>query len=297
MRSYRTFEVSQMRIHIFDVEHGECSAIETPSAELMLIGLGRNSSTGWRPSAWVRQRNQRPSCVVLSNLDRDHVSDIDSFEPRLRPQSIKANHFINPAWLRALKITQSGEVDPSVETALHWMSNVFTGGLITPAYGMELEYFYNSPAQFPDTNNLSVVTFVRYGQCGVLFPGDLETAGWEALLGNPAFVRRLIQTNILVGSHHGRKGGYCADIFQYFTPDAVIISDKSVMHDTQDHDLYSGHCGGLVFPGNITRKVLTTRKDGKITIDIPAIGNYTVYLSSRYELDRLATFQTLFGTR
>ena len=268
-----------MRVHIFDVEHGECSAIETPSGEFILIGLGHNSSTGWRPSAWVRQRNQRPSCVVLSNLDKDHVSDIANFEPHLRPQSIKANHHINSAWLRAMKIAESGWIDPSVETALHWMSNVFTGGAITPPYGMELAYFYNSTAQFQDTNNLSVVTFVRHGQCGVLFPGDLETAGWKALLSNAEFLARLSQTNLLVASHHGRQGGYCADIFRYCRPDAVIISDKSVVHDTQDHDLYSGHCGGLNFSGNV-RKVLTTRNDGKVTVEIPSFGNYTVFLQT-----------------
>lgn len=269
-----------MRIHIFDVEHGECSAIETPSGQLILIGLGHNSSTGWRPSAWVRQRNQSPSCVVLSNLDRDHVSDIASFDPLLRPESIKANHHINPAWLQALKLAESGRVDPAVQTALHWMANIYTGGPVTPAYGMELQYFYNSTAQFQDTNNLSVVTFVRYNGCGVLFPGDLETAGWKALLADPGFVARLAQTKLLIAPHHGRAGGYCAEIFQHCAPDAVIISDKPIVHDTQDHDLYGCHCRGLDF-GGTTRRVLTTRNDGKITIDIPAFGNYTVHVSTR----------------
>jgi beta-lactamase superfamily II metal-dependent hydrolase len=267
-----------MRIHIFDVEHGECSAIETPSGDLILIGLGHNSSTGWRPSAWVRAQGKSVARAVLTNLDRDHLSDIASFEPYLRPATIKTNHHVDPAWIRTLKLQESGIVDPAVNIALQWMANVYTGGGVQPAYGMELQHHYNSPAQFQDTNNLSVVTFVRYNGIGVLFPGDLETAGWKALLGNQAFITCLTQTNLLVASHHGRAGGYCADIFQYCAPHAVIISDKQIVHDTQDHDLYGRHCTGLNFSGNI-RKVLTTRNDGKITIDIPPLGNYTVTLS------------------
>jgi beta-lactamase superfamily II metal-dependent hydrolase len=277
-----------MRIHIFDVEHGECSAIETPSGDLVLIGLGHNSSTGWRPSTWVQQRNQRPSYVVLSNLDRDHVSDVANFEPHLRPDCIKSNHYLSPVWVRNLKIAECGEVDAAVEAALHWMANVYTGGPVTPAYGMELTHFYNSPAQFQDTNNLSVVTFVRYGSCGVLFPGDLETAGWKELLKNQRFAACLSRTNILIASHHGRETGYCEDIFQFCKPDAVIISDKPIVHGTQEHDLYSRHCGGLSFSGNV-RRVLTTRNDGKITVDIPASGNYTVSIQQGYQLPWLRT--------
>src|SRR5215471_17396313 len=67
---------SFMRVHIFDVEHGECNALETPSGELILIGVGHNSSTNWRPSSWLKQRRQRPSWIILSNLDRDHLSDL-----------------------------------------------------------------------------------------------------------------------------------------------------------------------------------------------------------------------------
>src|SRR4051794_2763020 len=110
-----------MKVHIFDVEHGECSVIETPTGELILIGAGHNSTTGWRPSSWFRQRNKRPSWVVMTNLDRDHLSDLPSFEPDLRPAVIKRNNSVEPSWVRNLKIQESGEVHRSVQTALHWM--------------------------------------------------------------------------------------------------------------------------------------------------------------------------------
>lgn len=272
---------AMMKIHIFDVEHGECNIVETPTGHLIMIGVGHNDSTGWRPSSWLKQRNQTPHCIVLSNLDRDHLSDLPNFEPSIRPTTIKYNSFVNPDWVRRRKIEESGEVHKSVQTALHWIRNVFIGAPVSPNYGMEIAYFHHSPTQFQDINNLSVVTFISYNKVGVMFPSDLEAAGWREFLKDPEFVNCLRRTNILIASHHGRENGYCREVFNYCVPDAVVISDKPVMHETQSHNIYAQHCKGLNFGGNI-RKVLSTRNDGKITIEIPSFGNYTVYINQSY---------------
>ncbi|QSR89234.1 hypothetical protein IT6_02820 [Methylacidiphilum caldifontis] len=266
-----------MKIHIFDVEHGECSAVETPCGHLILIGAGCNKSTNWRPSSWLQQRNQKPHCIVLSNLDQDHLSDLVNFKMNIFPESIAYNSNIDPDWLEHKKIKESGEVHDAVKTALYWIRNVFISP-ICPSYEMEIAYFHHSLKEFQDTNNLSVVTFVAYNGVGVMFPGDLEAAGWEKFLENQKFVKCLKRTNILIASHHGRKNGYCREVFDYCAPDIIIISDKPVMHETQSHNLYAQHCRGLNISGSI-RKVLTTRKDGRITIIIPAIGNYIIHIN------------------
>lgn len=269
------------RIHIFDVEHGECNAIETPSGDLILIGVGHNSTTNWRPSNWLQQRKEIPHCIVLSNFDEDHLSDLPNFGLLLRPKSIKYNNFINLNWLERKKIEESGMVPNGLKVALFWIRNVFTGGSLYYNYGLEITYFYHSPTKFQDTNNLSVVTFIAYNSVGVMFPSDIEAEGWREFLRDPNFVKCLQRTNILIASHHGRESGYCREVFNYCRPHVVIISDKPMMHETQNHNLYAQHCRGLNFGGNL-RKVLTTRNDGKITIDIPITGKYTVYINQSY---------------
>ncbi|OGE75243.1 MAG: hypothetical protein A3I07_02505 [Candidatus Doudnabacteria bacterium RIFCSPLOWO2_02_FULL_42_9] len=270
------------KIHIFDVEHGECNIIETPTGHIIMIGAGHNSSTNWRPSNWLKARGQTPHFLVLSNLDRDHLSDLPSFEPNIRPELLKHNDFVTPDWLENKKIEESGEVHDSVQTAIHWMRNVFIGEKVNPEYGVEKLFFHHSPSQFQDTNNLSVVTFIAYGGVGILFPGDLEIAGWKEFLKNPTFVECLRRTKIFIASHHGRINGYCSEVFNYCSPDIIIISDKSVEHDTQAHNSYQQHAGGLHFGDDTVRKVLTTRNDGKITIELPPNGVYTVYRISNY---------------
>ena len=270
------------KIHIFDVEHGECNIIETPTGHLIMIGVGHNDSTSWRPSNWLKSRSQSPHLVVFSNLDSDHLSDLPSFEPNIRPSLLVRNDSITPDWLENKKIEESGEVHNSIQTALHWMRNIFIGGKVNPEYGIEKLFFCHSPAQFQDTNNLSIVTFISYGGVGVMFPGDLEVAGWKEYLKNPTFVDCLRRTKIFIASHHGRESGYCAEVFNYCSSDVVIISDKSIEYDTQTHNLYQQHATGISFNNGELRKVLTTRNDGKITIDIPIAGNYIVYIRQNY---------------
>lgn len=70
-------------------------------------------------------------------------------------------------------------------------------------------------------------------------------------------------------------------MFEYCKPDAVVIGDKPVAHDTQRHNLYETHCLGLNF-GGIARRVLTTRNDGKLTIEVPPDGFYVVNTHQTY---------------
>ena len=132
--------------------------------------------------------------------------------------------------------------------------------------------------RFYDTNNLSLAVFFKFGPFKILFPGDLEEDGWLAMLEQPAFRAELVGTTVLVVSHHGRTNGYCQRIFDYFEPQVVVISDKSIVHSTQKpHYLYAASDQGvLVSNTNRRRRCLTTRKDGWILFKVSDDGRYTV---------------------
>lgn len=271
-----------MIVHVFDVEHGECIVVESPNGSTILIGAGHNASTNWRPSQWFAQRGVAPTAVVLSNLDSDHFTDLSNFEPAIRPAYIFQNRSINPA--QALAIKQQNGVSAGIATALHWSANVFTGAPVTVDFGITMQTFWHSVGTFPadDFNNLSVVTYVEYAGVGIMLPSDLERGGWQAFLSNPAFVLALSKTKVLVASHHGRENGYYPGIFNFCRPDLVIISDKNIMHETQRHDLYTPHVIGLTDRDGTTRRILTTRSDGKITVTVSPTGQYLVNYGGAY---------------
>jgi len=128
-------------------------------------------------------------------------------------------------------------------------------------------------------NDLSLVLFIHYGPFTILFPGDLEEAGWQNLLKMPSFQMLLRRTTILVASHHGRKSGFCKETFEHFAPSAVVVSDKTVAHLTQDVDYQSvaSPLGVRVVNQTRPRHVLTTRRDGDIVFRVWQDGSYSIW--------------------
>ena len=138
--------------------------------------------------------------------------------------------------------------------------------------GITCRTFWNHYPTFTSTNDLSLVVFIKYSNFKILFPGDLEKAGWLALLQRQDFVSELMGTDVLVASHHGRESGYCPQIFDYFTPSAVVISDKPIQHETQqmvpDYRKVICKQGVRVRTTMKDRHVLTTRRDGWIQFTV-----------------------------
>jgi hypothetical protein len=135
------------------------------------------------------------------------------------------------------------------------------------------------PYGFDDENNLSLAVFIPCGVHKIIFPGDMERAGWLALLKDPFFVQQLQGVTIFVASHHGRANGFCEEVLD-LCPDiqVFIISDKKKGYQSQETvDWYRPYARGFDYNGN-RRHVLTTRRDGNMEFSIPAAGKAGVLL-------------------
>ena len=275
-----------MILRIFDVEHGACAMLVGPNDALSMIDCGHNSTTGWRPSDYVRYELGRSylDYLLITNADQDHLSDLWTLcNSGIYINNLLTNFQVSPATLRWIK-QQSGPLTADARALLQMRSTFGPPGSGTPFEqamgGVTVRSFCHSFPTFTNTNDLSCVFFVNYGPFKILFPGDLEKAGWEAHLKNPAFVRELIGTTILVASHHGRDNGFHEEMFQFLKPQAVVISDKSIIHDTQEMvpQYRRKVCGeGIVLKNELGRRqVLTTRCDGDIIFQVEKNGNYFV---------------------
>jgi beta-lactamase superfamily II metal-dependent hydrolase len=233
----------------------------------MLFDCGHNERTGFRPSSYLPANGCTGiEYLIIQNFDQDHVSDLPNVISRLPVTVFIRNGSVSPQQLQTLKL-ESGPLTAAMETALAMHRDYVHPVTNPPLFpNIVFETFCNEYPAFKDTNNLSLVSFIHCDGMGIVFPGDLEKAGWESLLLNPAFRVNLSKVQILVASHHGRVDGYCKAVFDYCAPDIVIISDKEIAHDTQE-DTYANHASGVVWSGGPQKRyVLTTRSDGMITI-------------------------------
>lgn len=265
----------EMLLRIWDVEHGACAMLHHQlngyAGKLAMIDSG--STSVWSPSTFIKHglnRNQL-DYLFITNADQDHMSDLRG----LQREGIYVDTLIrNPSYsgqqMRAIKAL-SGPLSNDAQWYVGACDS-YSFPTDTPfdsnMGGITVTTFCNHYPTFTDTNNLSLAVFVKYSNFKILFPGDLEKAGWQALLQRADFRAELVGTDILVASHHGRESGYCDDIFDYFTPSAVVISDKPIEHETQrtvpDYRRVVRDQGVRVRTTMKDRHVLTTRRDGWI---------------------------------
>lgn len=273
----------EMPVRIWDVEHGACAMVQ----HVIRAGLGEHGGrlamidsghgTGFRPSDYITKTmgRNRLEYLFITNADQDHMSDLQGlWDAGIHVPVVHRNPSPSAPAMRAMK-EQSGKLTRDTERFVQ-ICQSFNGTITEPfdqnMGGITMSVFWNSYPQFTDTNNLSLVVFIKYRNFKILFPGDLEKTGWTALQQQPAFCAELVGTDVLVASHHGRENGFCKDIFAYFTPRCVVISDKAKVHSTQemvpDYRAVVHEKGARVRSTMNDRHVLTTRRDGWIQFTV-----------------------------
>ena len=137
--------------------------------------------------------------------------------------------------------------------------------------GVTIQRFMSPWLSKSNLNNHSVVTTFEYNNVKVLVPGDNESSSWAELLKLPDFVSAISGTDVFVASHHGRESGFYAPLFDHFRPWITIISDGPVV-DTSVTGKYTDLTMGWNVKkrsgGVESRKCVTTRNDGYITVEV-----------------------------
>ena len=273
-----------LEILIFDVNHGNAIHVRTPNDKDVLIDCGSNNSNDFSPSEYIKKQNRTIDCLIVSHPHCDHISDIEHFVEYHHPsilyrpemslsQILDANQKSCEDTVRAYFEYQKPYTTP-LDEENNPKNGTFGGGASFINFG-------SNDVDESNLNNLSLVTFLSYLNFIILFPGDIEEKRWKQLLDDNKFIDLLKKTDILVASHHGRDSGYCGEIFNYFTPYLTIISDGRFSETSATSKYSEKSKGWKVWKSNgegITRKVLSTRNDGHIEINVGRDSNNSTYM-------------------
>lgn len=265
-----------MQVEFFNVEHGACTLITLDNGMRIAIDCGHNATTGWTLGQHLNRLGiHRLDELWLTNLDQDHLSGLCNLYQCVRVDNILMNPTISARYLREMK-REGGRPTDDIELLCRLIDTCYVNRPVValpPDVGVV--YAWNvAGAGFNDSNNLSLVSAVGLGRVNFLFPGDVEAAGMKRLLTLPLLSAAIRHTHVLVAPHHGRDNGCCDLMFDAMaedSPQVCVISDGKIKYDSQlTQSWYGNRIRGVVTTTGEYRKVVTTRADGKITIEIPS---------------------------
>ncbi len=278
-----------MKIEIHDVDHGACVVVTGPRGHRLMLDCGQSGTREWWPS--IHYYGETIHTLLLMNLDEDHVEDLENLWRTTVIKAIGSNPTISAAALKFMKPSGMRRGVTAAHNILTSLGPGFHGQWSDDLGGVRWQAFWNRYAvDFTETNDLSLAVFVSYGGFTALFGGDLETAGWRRLLQNPGFRARLPEVKLFVASHHGRESGKCDELFTYCSPDLIVFSDGPKEFETQETtQWYARRANGIpdysrpptILGDQPRRRVMTTRSDGTICIDVADTGKWLVTPSPR----------------
>jgi len=262
-----------LKLWIFNVGHGNCVYGETPKRNFML-DCGADETNGFSPAKLLKEKYNAKNLdyLLISHPHVDHICDIINVDNYMSPTVLSRNKIIDVAKIEEENSEVFETHKDIIEKYLDMNSryNQPLQSLENPktkdwSDGVRIVEYSNKDSTM-NLNDLSIVAFMEFGGYTILYGGDLEEKGWNALLSKNYFVEWLRSTDVLIASHHGRESGFSSEIFKYCKPKLTIISDGR-FGDTSATNRYVSVTSGMKVKNKGTvedRKVITTRNDGHI---------------------------------
>lgn len=269
-------------ILVFNVKSANAIWVSTPNNKNIMydIGVGRTpEGRVFSPLQYVYQNGVRHlDALVLTHPHGDHVDGIDDLRlfsigmltcaRQISRDEILAGNSDNAKdWVDAYLSLDRTYSTPVIDAESVY--NPQNNG------GVKILTFGQRETAVSNLNNRSIVSVMEYLGMKVLIPGDAEPAAFRQLLQDSNFVRAIKGVDVMIVPHHGRESGYCAEIFEHFSPRVCIVSDGEVQ-ETDATPLYSQKATGVKVVNKHTemlekgRKCLTTRSDGAMLISFYA---------------------------
>jgi beta-lactamase superfamily II metal-dependent hydrolase len=280
-----------LRVIVFDVEHGFCAFIKSPTGHTLMIDCGKTEN--FSPVDYilknelggtVTRNGYRLTKLIITHPHDDHIEDIANLTSKLAPSILKRQRY---DWEAVKEPDAANDEYQNLDHYAAWQTNYSEPVNEEPDWGMQIGTFYLTPLQamaLDETkfvNNSSIVTVVSFEGTKFtekfLFGGDVEQAGWEALLKRATFKDAVAGADFFIAPHHGHTSGFSTSLYEAMGK--PILNLVSVHSRDENLDLrYSGSdfAKGTDVNGE-RRNMLSTRNDGSIFVDVDSEGRFSVH--------------------
>lgn len=269
---------SELKVVVWDVQHGNAAYINTPGNQHIVIDLGigayKGSDASFSPLLHLQKQGsvKHLDGVIITHPHRDHIDDIFNFD-KLSPRVLfRPKHLSEDDIRTGNQKDDKDIIDKYLEIHHRYSNPVATGE--DPCQeenngGVLFQLFTPSSCARSNLNNHSMVTVITYAGSKIIIPGDNEPCSWNELLGRNDFLAAIKGTDVFIAPHHGRESGFSSALFERMKPWLIVISDGP-FSDTSCTDRYGQNAKGWTVHkrsgGKEERKCVTTRNDGVIDV-------------------------------
>jgi beta-lactamase superfamily II metal-dependent hydrolase len=247
-----------LKIHFLNVGNGDCTIIELPDGNLMMIDIFNGNNFNYysksiNPITYLKNNFKTKEIYryIQTHPEMDHMDGLNE---------LRKNFQIINFWDTENKRPEPNFNTPyAIGTKNDWFAyqdlrknslKFYRGDVVDKAKNSNL-YPYKiyvlhptksivseiNNSQSPKWNNLSYVFILEYEKFKLLYSGDVETSIWEDIYdwvvknNKESWLKNI---NVFKVSHHGRRSGYCgSEILNLTNPQFIIISKGSV--DPEDY--------------------------------------------------------------
>lgn len=299
-----------LTIFFLNVGHGDCVYVELPNGARMMIDCGSGGDMSpyklLTYYSLTRTSNKAISYdgysskyvldkLVISHPHGDHLSDIIDVNDKLGFFLFVGGYgnIIDKIAIDQIDFRQRGKAAAQkfIDIVKERRNGKYTASLDRVAAGKpDFEVVTKHFLEYEDgidLNDISRLTYVKYRGKKILFAGDLTTAGVSKILASQRaqeFRDFVKGTTILKVPHHGRENACSQEMFNAFgSPPALCVVSDEVLNEknegTSNTLWYTVRTSDEKLKINnnlVSRKVLTTRSDKDILLNISPAGEISV---------------------
>ena len=260
---------TNVTIKFIDVGQGEAILIALPE-KTMLIDAGPTGSAPKIAQVLQELGRNKIDYLVATHPDEDHIGGMADVISNTQIGTIYAPNKTNntATYRKFLTAIQNNNLQITLAEA---------GTIIDQTNNYKLEILWpTKDANFPDTNDYSIIIKLTIGTKTFLFTGDAPTSA--ILNANPGHI------DVLKLSHHGSRTGTNEQLVRRLSPTYAILSyalDNSYGHPMQSV-LNALHKHSVEIWGTGANGTITITCDGT-TIDISSEKNGTVVAPTSQE--------------
>lgn len=213
-------ESDAVKVHFIDVGQGASQLIIGPTGKTILIDAGNNSEEE-KMVAYIKNQNiNKIDILVGTHPDADHIGGLDAvidnfdigkiYMPRVASNTKTYEDVLSAIKMKSLKVTTA-----KAGLTLDW-ENDTTVQMIAPV------------STYDDTNEMSAVIKLTYGNTSFLLMGDAEATSEADILKTGVDIK----ADVLLIGHHGSNSSTSVKFLNAVDPNYAVIQ---VGHNNYGH--------------------------------------------------------------